>query len=56
MDKTKRPVIQLDQTPRSADWLKKFDPVELGLPVGTTPEQAAEILHLDPSLPSLQKR
>jgi hypothetical protein len=51
----KKLLIELDRTPASADWLKVFDPVEMGLPKDTTPAQAAQLLHMDPDLPVFRR-
>jgi hypothetical protein len=49
-------VINLDQSEESADWLKIYDPIELGLPPDTLPLAAARMLNLDPDLTVFRQR
>lgn len=45
-----KPVINLDESEQSADWLKVYEPIEVGVPPGTPPLEAARMLNLDPDL------
>jgi hypothetical protein len=49
-------VIPLDRSEESADWLKIYDPIELGLPPDTLPLAAARMLNLDPDLTVFRQR
>jgi hypothetical protein len=51
-----RPLVHLDQSEESADWLKVYDPVEIGVPPDTEPLDAARMLNLDPDLMVFRKR
>jgi hypothetical protein len=50
------PAVNLDRAEESADWLKVYDPVELGVPPGTEPLEAARMLNLDPDLMVFRQR
>jgi hypothetical protein len=50
------PLIPLDRPEESADWLKIYDPIELGLPPDTLPLAAARMLNLGPDLAVFRQR
>jgi hypothetical protein len=50
------PVVSLDRSAESADWIKVYDPMELGVPPGTEPLEAARMLGLDPDLLVFRQR
>jgi hypothetical protein len=50
------PAVNLDRDDESADWIKVYDPIELGVPSDTKPLEAARLLRLDPDLMVFRQR